>query len=299
MNTQQMFRLGAMVVLAGSLGGGVSYGADDQQSSEKSNQPSAFGRSGNQGEGFTEDQTIKGKGRSPESSPRQDAQINVGGARPVVEGEILKAQGDDYIIKDKSGSEVRLRVNKDTNMDCAKRADQGGTISTGRQGNEQQEIPPTSHMQDQMSRGQQSSRQSGTQQGQMDVAQSRQDSSRQPSSDTTNDRIGDQSGTQSRSSMGKDSGGDVARGSGFTVGQKGRCSFNTGDKVKAEVTDLGTVTYIRYLSETDMGSQQRSSGQMLQPAGQTKGEQQSAQQREQMLKPGGGAGSQEEQQTER
>lgn len=100
------------------------------------------------------------------------------------------------------------------------------------------------------------------------------------------DRMGDQSGTQQRSAMGKDSGGDIARGSGFTIGSKG-CAFKTGDKVRAEVSDLGTVLFIRPLSDKDTGSQQAMSGQMLHRGGKmTPGEQASAQQRAQMMKPG-------------
>jgi len=255
----------AILAFAGSFCAGVSYGAGNQQSSDQKNQPSAFGRAGNQGEGFNEDQTIKGKGRSPESRLNQDAQINLGGARPVIEGQVVQAEGDNYVIKDKSGSEVKVRVNKDTNMDCAKAGGQGQSVSTGRQGNEQGEMAPTAHMQERMS-GQQG---------------------RDTSSDAATDRTGDQSGTQSRSSLGKDSGGDIARGSGFNIGQKGGCAFKTGDKVRAEVSDLGTVTFLRYLSDTDIGDQQRMSGQMLQSdSGITKGEQQSAQQRAQMMKPG-------------
>lgn len=62
-------------------------------------------------------------------------------------------------------------------------------------------------------------------------------------------RVGDQFGTQSRSTMGKDSGGDIARGSGFTIGSKSGCAFKTGDQVRAEVSDLGTVLCIKYLSD--------------------------------------------------
>lgn len=54
-------------------------------------------------------------------------------------------------------------------------------------------------------------------------------------------RVGDQFGTQSRSTMGKDSGGDI--------GSKSGCAFKTGDQVRAEVSDLGTVLCIKYLSD--------------------------------------------------
>jgi hypothetical protein len=59
---------------------------------QERNKPSEFGRAGNKGEGFTEEQTIKGKGQVPQSSLGQGGQVDMGGARPVVEEEILKAQ---------------------------------------------------------------------------------------------------------------------------------------------------------------------------------------------------------------
>ena len=40
-------------------------------------------------------------------------------AASVVKGELLKIQGEFYTVKDQSGSEVRLHVNKDTKMDGA------------------------------------------------------------------------------------------------------------------------------------------------------------------------------------
>jgi len=286
MNTKQVMSIGAMLALAGALGIEVSSGAEGQRSSGGSdNQPSAFGRVGNQGEGFSEDQAVKGRGQRPESTPGQDAQITLGGARPVVEGPIVKVQGDDYIVRDSSGSEVRVRVNKDTNMDCGSSAGQAATMSTGRQADDQREIPPTAHMQESMG-NQSSGQQSGRSQEQIgkDIVQKQ---GKKQGQNAGGERVGDQSGTQSKSVMGQDSGGDIARGSGFTIGQKGSCAFKAGDMVRAEVSDLGTVLYIKYLSDQEMGSQQRMSGQMLTPSSEmTKGEQESAQQRAQLMRPG-------------
>jgi len=290
MDKVQMASMGAILALAGSLGVGIASGASQSQSGSGDNKPSEFGRAGNQGEGFGKQDTIKGKGQNPESTIKQDAQITLGGARPVVEGQILNVQGDDYVIRDSSGSEVRLRVNKDTNMDCAGSGAQTASMSTGRQADDQAEIPPTSHMQEQMS---QQSRQSGDrsgsqeQKGQEIVRESKSHESGSSSHQQSGERIGDQSGTQSRSSLGKESGGDIARGSGFTVGPKGKCQFKTGDRVHAEVSDLGTVLFIKQISDRDTQSQQAMSGQML-PEGSTimPGERASAQQRAQLMKPG-------------
>jgi hypothetical protein len=134
---------------------------------------------------------------------------------------------------------------------------------------------------------QKQSRQSGSQEqkGRDIVQQSKGEESQQQAG--TGERIGDQSGTQSKSAMGKNSGGDIARGSGFTIGSKGGCSFKTGDKVRAEVSDLGTVLFIKAISDRDTRSQQAMSGQMLPEGGQmTPGERASVQQQAEMLRPG-------------
>ena len=255
MNKTQVMSIGAMLALAGSLGSGAVFAASDRQSSSGRDQSSAFGRPGNQGEGVSEEQTKKR--RNPASTSHQDAQVTLGGARPTVEGEVLNVQGDDYVIKDSTGSEVHLRVNRDTNMDCGTAGGQGTSMSTGRHADDQGEIPPTSHMQEQMN---QQSGQAGSQEQKM-----------------SGERIGDQSGTQSRSTMGKDSGGDIARGSGFTIGSKGGCAFKAGDKVKAEVSDLGTVLYLKQVSDKDTKGHQ--SGQMIpEDRPRNKGDQSSAEQ---------------------
>lgn len=284
MNKKQVMSIGAMLALAGSLGTGVVYAAGDRHSSGGGDQSSGFGRPGNQGEGFSDEQTKKG--RNPASTSRQDAQVTLGGARPVVEGEVLSVEGDDYLIKDSSGSEVRLRVNKDTNMDCATAGGQSASMSTGRHADDQGEIPPTSHLQEQMS--QQPSREPGSQEQKgHDIIQQSKGERSQPQSGMTGERMGDQSGTQSKSAMDKDSGGDIARGSGFTIGSKGGCRFKTGDKIRAEVSDLGTVLFIKAISDRDTRSQQAMSGQMIPEGGpMTPGERASAQQQAQRMKPG-------------
>ena len=258
MKVKGIMTIGTMAAFLGTLGVGLALGAEQ-------NQPSAFGRAGNQGEGFTEEHAVPGKGQVPESSLGQDVQVTLGGARPVVEGQILNVQGEDFIIKDAGGSAMRVRVNKDTSMDCGTGKDVA--MSTGRQADDQREIPPTAHMQEQSGQGQ-SEGQSGQ-------------------ASASGERIGDQSGTQSRSTLGKDSGGDIVRGSGFVIGPKGDCHFKAGDKIRAQVSDLGTVLYIKSISDQDTRAQQARSGQMIpQQSGPTPGEQASAQQRAQMLKPG-------------
>jgi hypothetical protein len=266
MKVKQIMTIGAMAAFVGSLGTGAAFAAEQKQpSSGSGDQPSAFGRAGNKGEGFSEEQAIKGKGQNPESSLGQDVQVTIGGSRPVVEGEVLKIQGEDYIIKDSSGSNVRLRVNKDTSMECGPGTGQGVAMSTGQQSDDQREIPPTAHM----------GEKAGGHQG------------KSGQSSTGGERIGDQSGTQTRSTLGKDSGGDIARGSGFVIGPKANCTYKPGDKVRAQVSDLGTVLFIKQISDKDTRSRQNSSGQMIpQEGGMMPGERAAAQQREKLLQPG-------------
>lgn len=71
---------------------------------------------------FAEDQETTMKQRDPEKAHRADhnAQVTLGGAKTFVTGEIRNIDGDYYFIGDEeSGGEVRLLVNKDTNMDCS------------------------------------------------------------------------------------------------------------------------------------------------------------------------------------
>jgi len=309
---------GITLAVAGALGfQGVIFAADPPP-------PSDFGRVGNKGEAAESekkttdrlDRSIEGP-RTPLSTPSQDAQITLGGARPTVMGKVLKIQGEDYLVKDSSGSEVRFRVNKDTNMICgAGMAEGGDTMSTGRvTRQEHQEIPPTVHMQEQMSRqhGQQQSQHaqssgqqqeqagqqivqeqlggqspSQSQQGQTGQAE-RQGAQGSQGMGEERQRIGDQSGTQSPTALGEHSGTDIARGSGFEVGPKSGCAFHVGDLVKAEVSDLGAALLVKRISEKDIDpSKAMGSGPKILPeqSGGMPGHQAAAQQAEQALKPG-------------
>ena len=116
--TKALKQAALAVGLMSVMGFAIDVSAESGKSSDES-PPSAFGRTGNQGQGFGEDQTIKGSGKLPESTPQEDAQVTLGGARPYVIGEVLQVNGGDYTIRDQSGSEVRIRVNKDTRMECA------------------------------------------------------------------------------------------------------------------------------------------------------------------------------------
>jgi uncharacterized protein YdeI (BOF family) len=55
----------------------------------------------------------------------KDEQVSLGGAKQAVRGEVLKIDGDNYVIKDGHGNEVRLTVNPNTRLLCS----QAGSVS--------------------------------------------------------------------------------------------------------------------------------------------------------------------------
>jgi uncharacterized protein YdeI (BOF family) len=48
----------------------------------------------------------------------KDAQVTMGGAKQAVRGEVLQIDGDNYLIKDGHGNEIRLVVNQNTRILC-------------------------------------------------------------------------------------------------------------------------------------------------------------------------------------
>jgi hypothetical protein len=59
-------------------------------------------------------------GAGPGSGERiiKDEQVSLSGAKQAVRGEVLKSDGNNYVIKDGHGNEVRLMVNQNTRMFC-------------------------------------------------------------------------------------------------------------------------------------------------------------------------------------
>jgi sporulation protein YlmC with PRC-barrel domain len=104
--------------------------------------------------GTASDQEDTKKQRDPAKAHRMDetSQVTIGGAKPVVSGHITKIQEQFFFVKDaESGEEVRLLVNKDTNMDCggaSGRTGQEGLSGSG-QGSEQQSAGATSRQREQ------------------------------------------------------------------------------------------------------------------------------------------------------
>jgi hypothetical protein len=170
---------------------------DQQQRSQDQQRASQQMSSGSNAMGVPEpgtvsDQESTEKQRNPGSqhTPDQNAQVTLGGAKPLVYGVVIRIVGDDYFVRDgESGDEVRLIVNRDTNLDCGAAATAGGAMST----------------------------------------------EREPSG----------GGTERQRAQGQ-RGDETAAGSGF---QAGDCSFKTGDNIKAEVSDVGTVTTLKFMPE--------------------------------------------------
>jgi len=50
--------------------------------------------------------------------PIGDEQVTLGGAKQAIRGEVLKVDGQNYVVKDGHGNEVRLAVNQNTRMFC-------------------------------------------------------------------------------------------------------------------------------------------------------------------------------------
>jgi hypothetical protein len=155
----------------------------------------------------------------------QSSNVIMGGPE-VITGRISKIDGEHYSIKGDRGQEIRLRVTKDTNTVCA--GSQQANMSTGREGaKEHEEIPPTRSMEQQAGKG--------------GAAASKQGSPEEQGAPTKDpSRLkGNVGSTDAQANE------DVARGSGFTVGD---CHFHVGDNVRVEASDMGTATTIKQLA---------------------------------------------------
>lgn len=127
-----------------------------------------------------------------------NAQVTIGGARSVVSGEIRKMEDAYYFIKDdETGTEVRLLVKEDANLDCsAAPIAPAGTASP---------------------------------------------------SVTTKQQPGEQRAPEASS-----------RQKGFRIGT---CSFKPGDRIKAEVDDMGRVTTLKFMQTREEPQIARSLGE--------------------------------------
>jgi hypothetical protein len=160
----------------------------------------------------------------------QSSNIIMGGP-DIVLGQIVKIQGEQFSVKGDRGQEISLLVTKDTNKICGEGA--GTNVSTGQDSaNEQQEIPPTSYMDQQAAQG-------GKVLSEQDMLKQVHEGSRALSNDpnTLKEVVG---------STDPNAKEDTARGSGFMVGGRD-CTFKEGDRVRIEASDMGTATTIKQL----------------------------------------------------
>jgi uncharacterized protein YdeI (BOF family) len=65
-------------------------------------------------------QSSSSAGTGPESQKGivKEERVTLGGAKQVVRGEVLKIDGNNYLLKDGHGNEVRMAVNQNTRMFC-------------------------------------------------------------------------------------------------------------------------------------------------------------------------------------
>lgn len=156
----------------------------------------------------------------------------------IIIGSIKKIHGEEYTIEGDLGQNVRIRITKDTNKVCPS-SDQAN-VTSGQEGvRERAEVPPTPHMQ-QQSREQKSNSRAAAKSDQQDLQQH---ATAPPSRDPSQNKATVGS-TDSRANE------DVARGSGFQVGQ---CAFKEGDHVRVEASDMGTATTIKQLMSSRSG----------------------------------------------
>ena len=143
------------------------------------------------GQAADQESTVKHRDPAKAHHRDQNATVTLGGAKYVVEGEILDIDGSRYFIKDDdTGEEVAVIVNRDSRVICP--PSPGGGVIT------KQDVEDRGQTEQQKSQGQ------------------RQD--------------------------------ETAIGGGYHIGATANCNFAKGDRVKAEISDVGTVTTVRMLT---------------------------------------------------
>ncbi len=177
------------------------------------------------------------KGEASQQAGQQGLGLEGGTSSPILAGPeiiigaIKTIHGEEYTIEGDHGQNVRIRVTTDTNKVCPS-SDQIH-VSSGHEGNrERSEIPPTPYM-EQQSRQKDQSRTSGH----SDQQDLQQHAVAPPTGDPSH-RKTTVGSTDARANE------DVARGSGFQIGQ---CAFKEGDQVRVEASDMGTATTIKQL----------------------------------------------------
>ena len=130
----------------------------------------------------------------------KDEQV-LGGAKQAVRGEVLKVEGERYVIKDHHGSEVRFVVNQNTRMWCGPEAGSSSDL-----------LPEPSASDKPGAKGQPQDQ------------------------NATNEQKGSQVGPGTKPS-----------------GTSAGCAFKTGDKIEAEISDMGAATFIKMAGRPQPG----------------------------------------------
>ncbi len=137
----------------------------------------------------------------PAATGRVKEEQVLGGAKQAVRGEVLKVEGEQYVIKDHHGSEVRFVVNQNTRMWCGPEAGSSSDL-----------LPEPS----------------------------------------ASDKPGAKGQPQDQSRTAEQKGSQVGPGtkpSGTSAG----CAFKTGDKIEAEISDMGAATFIKMAGRPQPG----------------------------------------------
>ena len=147
-------------------------------------------------------------GSGPGSSERiiKDEQVSLGGAKQAVRGEVLRIEGENYVIKDGHGNEVRLAVNQNTRMFC-------GSEMTG-----SSLLPAPSASDKPGAKGQP-----------QDLAR-------------TAEQPGSEVGPGTKPSKDKDKSAAASE-----------CAFKKGDMIEAEISDMGSATFIKQAGRAQPG----------------------------------------------
>jgi hypothetical protein len=135
------------------------------------------------------------------SGRMKDALVTLGGAKQALSGEVMKVEGELYVVKDHHGSEVRFVVNQNTRMWCGPEA---GSLSGL--------LPDPS----------------------------------------ASDKPGVKGQPQDQNATNEQKGSQVGPGtkpSGTSAG----CAFKTGDKIEAEISDMGAATFIKMAGRPQPG----------------------------------------------
>jgi len=219
----------AVTYAASGLPGDTSSGMTGQSATggQSADQKQLEKQRRDQGIGTSGDLPMQDKGVRPENPPAdpsktgrvKDEQIMLGSANPTVKGEVLRIEGDKYTVKDQAGTEVSLIVNQNTRMDCG----QGGSLSNFQPKEQTATDRPIGQGDQLQGRSEQKQKEEGKLQ---DLSRTNE----QPGSD-----VGKSTGAASSSSQ-------------------AACAFKPGDKIEAEVSDMGAATMIKAASDKSKGS---------------------------------------------